>query len=53
MVGIWLKICQGWKLVKKVTMLKVLRMGLPVVENLSGPGESAFSLFRRPQLNSR
>ena len=27
-------------------------MGLPIVENLSGPHESIFSLFRGPQFNS-
>ena len=33
--------------------MKVLRMSLPIVENLSGPQESIFNLFRGPQLNSR
>ena len=33
--------------------VKVLRMGLPIVESLSGLQESIFSLFRSPQLNSR
>ena len=33
--------------------VKVLRMGLPIVESLSGLQESIFSLFRGPQLNSR
>ena len=37
--------------VKKVKILKVLRMGLPIVENLSGLHESIFSLSRRPQLH--
>ena len=32
--------------------MTVLRMGLPIVENLSGPQESIFSLFGGPQLNS-
>ena len=32
--------------------IKVLKMGLPVVESLSGLQESIFSLFRSPQLNS-
>ena len=31
--------------------LKVLRVGLPIVENLSGLQESIFSLFRSPQLH--
>ena len=46
------KIGQGQKLVKKVKILKVLRIGLPIVESLSGLQESIFSLFRGPQLNS-
>ena len=45
------KIGQGGKLVKKVKIWKVLRMGLPIVENLSGLQESIFSLFRRLQLH--
>ena len=45
------KIGQGRKLVKKVKIWKVLRMGLPIVENLSGLQESIFSLSRRPQLH--
>ena len=36
---------------KKVKNWKVLRMGLPIVENLSGLQESIFSLSRRPQLH--
>ena len=31
--------------------MKVLRMGLPIVESLSGLQESIFSLFRSPQLH--
>ena len=31
--------------------VKVLRMGLPIVENLSGPQESIFNLSRGPQLH--
>ena len=31
--------------------MHVLRMGLPIVENLSGLQESIFSLSRRPQLH--
>ena len=38
-------------MVKKVKIWKVLRMGLPIVENLSGLQENAFSLFRGPQLH--
>ena len=53
MVGIWSTFGQGRKLVKKVKIWKVLRMGLPIVESLSGLQESIFSLFRGPQLNSR
>ena len=51
MVGIWSKFGQGRKLVKKVKIWKVLRMGLPIVENLSGLQESIFSLSRSPQLH--
>ena len=47
------KIGQGRKLVKKNKIWKVLRMGLPIVENLSGLQESISSLFRGSQLNSR
>ena len=45
------KIGQGRKLVRKVKIWKVLRMGLPIVENLSGLQESIFSLSRRPQVH--
>ena len=41
------KIGQG----QKVIFLKVLRMRLPIVENLSGLQESIFSLCRSPQLH--
>ena len=44
---------QGRKLVKKIKIWKVLRMGLPIVENLSGLQESIFSLSRGPQLHFR
>ena len=50
-LAIWSKNGQGWKMVKKVEIWKVLRMGLPIVENLSGLQESIFSVFRRPQLH--
>ena len=42
---------QGRKLVKKDDVLKVLRMGVREVENLSGLQESIFRLFRSPQLH--
>ena len=45
------KVGQDRKLVKKVKLWKVLRICLPIVENLSGPQESIFSLSRRPQLH--
>ena len=51
MVGIWSKNGQGRKLVKEVKIWKVLRMGLPIVENISGLQESVFSLSRSPQLH--
>ena len=35
MVGIWSKFDQGRKFVKKVKIWKTLRMGLPIVENMS------------------
>ena len=44
---------QGRKFVKKIKIWKVLRMGLPIVENLSGLQESIFNLFRGHQLNFR
>ena len=42
---------QARKLVKNIKVLKVLRMGLPIVENLSGLQGSVFSLFRSPQFH--
>ena len=48
---IWSKVGQGLNLVKKVEISKVLRMGLPIEENLSGLCGNVFSLFRRPQLH--
>ena len=41
--SIWVK--------KKHENVKVLNMEFSIVENLSGPQESIFSLFRRPQLH--
>ena len=38
-------------IVETFKISKVLRMGLPIVENLSGLQESIFSLFRSPQLH--
>ena len=38
---------------RKMTPKKVLRMGLPILENPSGLQECMFSLFRSPQLNLR
>ena len=40
-----------WLGSKKYEEMKVLRMGLPIVENLSGLQESIFSLSRGPQLH--
>ena len=37
---------------QKVTILKVHRMGLPIVESLSGLQEGLFRLFRSPQVHS-
>ena len=45
------KIGQGRKLVKKVNIWKVLSMGLPIVENLSGLCGIVFSLFACPQFH--
>ena len=38
---------------KNYEKMKVLRMSLPIVENLSGLQENIFSVFRGLQLNSR
>ena len=48
LVEIWsrLEVCQ-----KKVKILKVLRMGLPMVQNLIGLQESVLSLSRSSQLH--
>ena len=43
----WSRSEVGQKCKKK---MKVLRMGLPIVENLGGLQQSTFSLFRSPQL---
>ena len=51
--GLRLKWAKGRFWSKIDEKVKVLRMGLPIVESLSGPQESIFSLFRGPQLNSR
>ena len=45
------KIGQGRKLVKKIEILKVLRMGLSIVENISGIQVSFSCLSRSPQLH--
>ena len=45
------KFGQDRKLVKKNNIWRVLRMGLRIVENLSGLQESIFSLSRGPQLH--
>ena len=36
---------------KMFEISKVLRMGLPIVENLSGPCAIVFSLFKVPQFH--
>ena len=46
-----LKLGQGSILVKSAEQMQVLSMGLPIVENLSGPQESIFNLSRGPQLH--
>ena len=51
MVGMWSKFGQGRKMAKKMKIWKVLRMGLPIVEDVSGLQESVFSLSRGPQLH--
>ena len=48
-----LKWAKGRFGLKKYEKMKVLRMGLPIVESLSGLQEGIFSLFRGSQLNSR
>ena len=42
------KICSRSEVGKKDKILQVLRMGLPIVENLSGLQESIFSVSRSP-----
>ena len=42
----------GFFFLTKKKKWKVLRMGLPIMENLSGLQESIFNLFRSPQLHS-
>ena len=51
--GLRLKWAKGRFGPKNNERITVLRMGLPIVESLSGLQESIFSLFRGPQLNSR
>ena len=46
-----LKLAKGRFGSKNYEKIKVLRMGLPIVENLSGPQESTFNLSRAPQLH--
>ena len=43
-----LKLAKGRFGSKNDEKVKVLRMGLPIVENLSGPQESIFNLSRAP-----
>ena len=50
--GLRLKWAKGRFWSTKIRKKKNLRMGLPIVENLSGPQESIFNLFRGPQLQS-
>ena len=49
--GLRLKLAKGRFWSKIDEKVKVLRMGLPIVENLSGPQESIFNLSRGPQLH--
>ena len=49
--GLGLKWAKGRFGSKNDEKVKVLRMGLPIVENLSGPQESIFNLSRGPQLH--
>ena len=49
---IYLNVCQGRYLFrKKVGMLKVLKMSLPILENLGGLCGNIFSLFRSTQFH--
>ena len=49
--GLRLKWAKGRFWSKIDEKVKVLRMGLPIVESLSGPQESIFNLSRGPQLH--
>ena len=49
--GLRLKWAKGRFGSKNDEKVKVLRMEFSIVENLSGPQESIFSLSRRPQLH--
>ena len=49
--GLRLKWVKGRFWSKNDEKVKVLRMGLPIVENLSGLQESIFNLSRGPQLH--
>ena len=51
--GPGLKWAKGRFWSKNDEKVKVLRMSLPLVENLSGLQESIFSLFRGPKFHSR
>ena len=51
--GLRLKWAKGRFGSKNDEKVKVLKMEFSIVENLSGPQESIFSLFGSPQLNSR
>ena len=44
LVEIWSRL----EVAQKIKLLKVLRIDLPIVENLSGLRGNMFSLFRRP-----
>ena len=49
--GLRPKWAKGRFWLKNVEKIKVLRMSLPIVENLSGPQESVFNLSRGLQLH--
>ena len=51
MVAIRTKFGKGWNNATFFQNLKIIRMDLPVVENLSGLRASILSLFRSTQLN--
>ena len=51
MFGTLPKSSQGWRWVGKWKLLRILRMGVPIMEDLSGLQESVLSMSRNPQFH--